>query len=255
MMRKTIVFILLVLAQTTFGQRTFNQLLKNKSFKWLADSSSKQITIYYQAQSWVYPRIEMVKQKMLRQIDSVKSFIRIGSYNSPINLFVVDSQKQMKDLIGWETNGTAFYKYQTLTGIATEKSNSIYSNHELFHLMAGNIWGIPEVWLNEGMAVYADKQWYGYDLHQLANYLVASKRYIPLVKVVHQFRSVDSMLSYPLIGSFTRYLDETYGRKVVVDIWKGKQGELEKLTGKSLIQLENDWLDKIKSSSVQNIKY
>ncbi len=254
-MGKTIVFALLMLAQTTFGQRTFNQLLKNKNFKWSADSSSKQITIYYQEQSWVYPRIEVVRKKMLNQIDSVKSFIQMGVYDARINLFVVESKKQMKDLIGWETNGTAFYKYQTLTGIATERSNSIYSNHELFHLMAGNIWGIPEVWLNEGMAVYADKQWYGYDLHQLANYLVASKRYIPLGQLVHKFRSGDSMLSYPLIGSFTRYLDETYGRKMVVDIWRGKLGNLEKLTGKSLTQLEKDWLDKIKSSDIQNIKY
>ncbi len=254
-MRLTTTILLLILTQTLFGQKSLKQLLSNKDFKWVVDSSSSRITIYYQTDSWVSSRMEIVKQKMLKQIDSVQSFMQINPYNPRINLFIVDTRKQMKDLIGWETNGTAFYKHNILTGVASEKSNAIFANHELFHLIAMNIWGVPETWLNEGMAIYADNNWYGYDLYQLTNYLMINNRYVPLEKLIKEFRNVDSMLSYPLMGSFTRYLNETYGREMVIHIWKGKSKQLEKLTGKSLAELEKDWLAKIKTSNYQNIKY
>lgn len=254
-MKLTITLLLLILTQAVLGQKSLNQLLHNKDFKWVADSSSSRITIYYQSGSWVSLRMDMVKQKMLKQLDSVQSFMQISPYKPRIHLFIVDTRKQMKDLIGWETNGTAFYKHNVLTGVASAKSNAIFANHELFHLMAMNIWGVPETWLNEGMAIYADNNWYGYDLYQLTHYLIANNSYVPLEKLTKDFRNVDSMVAYPLIGSFTRYLNETYGREMLINIWKGKPKQLEKLTGKNLTELEKEWLNKIKTIDYQNIKY
>lgn len=172
-----------------------------------------------------------------------------------IHLFIVESRQEMKSLEGHETNGSAYYAENAITGIASEKINSIYANHELFHLVAMNVWGVPDTWINEGMAVYADNNWHGQDLYQLTKYLVDNKRYIALNKMIKHFRVVDDIVSYPLIGSFVKYLDETYGRQTLIKIWKAKTKNLKRLTGKSIKELEKDWLAKIKTVANREIKY
>ncbi len=191
----------------------------------------------------------------MNHFNSVKLFVDIKSYQAKINLFVVDSREQMKLLVGRETNGSAFYDYNTVTGIASGKINSIYSNHELFHVIAMNLWGVPDVWINEGMAVYSDNEWHGHDLYQLTKYLVDNKRYISLDKLIKIFRKTDDLISYPLAGSFVKYLDETYGRDIVIKIWMTKTKNLKNLTGKTIDQLESDWLTKVKTVEYKEIKY
>jgi hypothetical protein len=142
-----------------------------------------------------------------------------------------------------------------VTGVASEKINSIYSNHELFHVVAMNLWGVPDIWVNEGMAVYSDNKWHGYDLFQLTKYLVDNDRYVSLNKLIKNFRKVDDLISYPLTGSFVKYVDETYGRETLIRIWKSKTKYLRRLTGRTIKELEGDWLAKIRAIDYKDIKY
>jgi len=249
-----IIFFLLV-GHALVAQVTFRSLLENKNFQWIADSSSNELTIYYPAESWASKNPEKVKERLLYHYQGVKSFLHIETYRARINVFIVDSRAQMKKLVGHETNGSAFHDANTLTGIASEKMNSLYSNHELFHIMAMNIWGVPGTWINEGMAVYSDNAWHGHDLYQLTKYLVDHNRYVPLEKLITDFRKADDRLSYPLAGSFVKYLDETYGRQTVEEIWKGKRKDITRLTGKSLKELEQDWLTRIRAVDYGQLKY
>ncbi len=254
-MRLILTITILFIGQELFGQISYQRLLENKNFNWLADSSSKELTIYYQPDSWTNKNIEKVKQRVINHFNSVKTFVEINSYEKRVHLFVVDSRPQMKLLVGHETNGSAFYQYNTLTGIASEKTNSIYSNHELFHVVAMNLWGIPDIWINEGMAVYSDNKWHGHDLYELTKYLIDNNRYVSLDKLIKDFRKVDDLISYPLTGSFVKYLDEVYGRETVIRIWKNKTKNFKKLTGKSIKELETDWLTKIETIEYKEIKY
>jgi hypothetical protein len=194
-MRLILTILILFLGQGLFGQISYTRLLENKKFKWLADSSSQELTIYYQVDGWTSKMIETVKQRVINHFNSVKSFVDIKLYDKRIHLFIVESREQMKQLVGHETNGSAFYKGNTVTGVASEKINSIYSNHELFHVVAMNLWGVPDIWVNEGMAVYSDNKWHGYDLFQLTKYLVDNDRYVSLNKLIKNFRKVDDLIS------------------------------------------------------------
>lgn len=105
------------------------------------------------------------------------------------------------------------------------------------------------------MAVYSDRQWRSYDLYALTNYLADKKRYISLTTLIKHFRKEDDLLSYPLVGSFVRYLVETFGMESVLKLWKERIG-LEKMTGKTVEQLEVEWLNKCKETrSTRVIKY
>jgi hypothetical protein len=246
---------IILICQNTYGQRTFNQLHNNNKFDWIIDSSSGQMTIYFEAESWTSDNLDFVRQRLLGQIDSTISFAGIEAYPSRIYFFIVESRSRMKDLVGWETNGTAFYKYNAVTGIGSDDLRSIFSIHELFHNISMNIWGIPEIWINEGMAVYSDGKWQGYDLDQLTKYLYDNNRFVSLTSLIKKFRKVDALVSYPLAGSFTKYLDETFGRDQVIEIWKAKSRKIKDITGKSIEELERDWLIKVQKIEYMNINY
>jgi peptidase MA superfamily protein len=254
-MRLFTTIVILLLSTSSYGQNNLKQLLGNKNFQWLIDSSTTQFNIYYEAGGWTAKNLGSVSQVVYDRIESTKAFLGIKSYDSRIHLFIVESREQMKDLINRQTNGAAFAKHNIITGLATEKVNSVNSNHELFHVMAMNLWGIPETWMNEGMAVYADHHWQGYDLDQLAKYLVDNNRYVALHELINKFRSVDDLVSYPLLGSFVKFLDETYGREVVINIWQAKSKRFEKITDKNLNELEKEWLRQVRDADYAEIRY
>jgi hypothetical protein len=254
-MRLVILIALLLFEQVTFGQKKLDQLINNNKFEWLADSTSTQLTIYYQADSWISENITDVYHRVINRIESTKSFIGVNSYDSRIYLFIVDNREQMNELINRQTNGAAFPKHNIMTGIASNKVNSIYSNHEIFHIIAMNLWGASEIWINEGMAVYSDQYWRNIELYQLTKYLVDNNRYVPLKKLIKKFKSVDTLTSYPLAGSFMKYLDKTYGREIVIKLWKTNSKNLKKITGKSIDDLEKDWLLKVQEVDYGEIKY
>jgi Peptidase MA superfamily len=246
---------LLLLTTSIYGQKSLNQLLNNKKFQWLVDSTTAQLNIYYQTGGWTANNVESVNQAVSGRLESTKLFLGITSYDARIHLFIVENREQMKDLINRQTNGAAFPKHNIITGLATEKVNSVNSNHELFHIMAMKLWGTPEPWINEGMAVYSDRSWQGYNLDQLAKYLVDNNRYVSLPELVNKFRSVDDLVSYPLLGSFVKFLDEVYGREVVINIWQAKSKHIEKITGKSLEELEKEWLRRVREADYTEIRY
>jgi hypothetical protein len=237
---------LLFIGQSLFGQLSLDRLINNRNFNWLRDSSSAQLTIYYQPNSWTSERLEKVKERILTTLNSTKAFIGIQDYTPRIHVFIIESPEQMKMLTGRMGNGGALPEFNVITGIASDKINSIFSNHEFFHVMAMNLWGTPKLWINEGMAVYSDNNWQGHDLYELTKFLKDNNQYVSLDRLIRKFKSVDSNVSYPLMGSFMKYLDESYGRVVTLKIWQGK-GNLKDLTGKSVSELEYDWLNKVKN--------
>ncbi len=242
-----------VVASNLYGQS--KNLLFNKNFEWGVDSSSKALIIYYQPERWASTRIDHVRDRILNHINSVEAFVQISNYQPVIHYFIVDSREEMKKLIGWESSGRAFYKTNTVCAIASDKLQSTFSNHEIFHVVAMNSWGVPERWINEGMAVYADGGWNGYDLYQLTKYLKENGRMINLEKLIRKFKRQDSTLSYPLIASFVKFVGEKYGREVILKIWKNGFSGLTKATGKSISELEKEWLSRIQLENYKEIKY
>ena len=85
--------------------------------------------------------------------------------------------------------------------------------------------------------------------------MIDNDRYVALDRLVKKFRQVDDLESYPLIGSFSKYLEETYGRETVINIWQGKIRDIEVSTGKSINVLEQDWLNKISTVEYFGIDY
>ena len=245
----------IILWSNLFAQKRVKTLLGNKKFVWIADSSSTQLTFYYQPDSWASKRLNLVRDSLVMHIRSVETFVGINHYSPRIHVFIVEDRKQMKALTGFTTNGKADHRFNTISGILSDDTKTLFANHEFFHIIAANTWGWPNHWVNEGMAVYSDRKWNGYDFYPLTKYLIDKNRYIPLEGLLSEFKRQDASLSYPLLGSFVKYLDETYGKEVLVGVWKNGYKSLPYLTGKNLSSLEQDWLAKAKTADYGNMSY
>jgi hypothetical protein len=169
-----------------------------------------------------------------------------------------------------------YYKFtdanqkQQLTGMAGNgdsdtSTDSIYiiwpdDNHETTHLLTATI-GIPTPFVNEGMAVAnqtdpLDKiyspNWNGDSPHYWAKEYLQSGQLPALSSLLDQntFEAFDPNMSYPIAGSFVRYLIDTYGITAVLKLFPGAShsdspattmSRFQDVFGKSFTDAEQDW--------------
>lgn len=246
---------ILLLSLNVHGQKKRDKLLNNPKFEWVVDSISTDLILYYEKNSFSEKNVEVLKLNIAQQLRSTLNFIGVEVFDKPIHYFIVENRDKMKLLVGYTTNGTANPKDNYITGIFSSNIKSVYANHELFHLIAMNLWGYPETWINEGMAVYSDNGWNGYNLHEISKYLIDKNKVVSLNRMLKSLRKYDSMITYPLLGSFIKFIDEPYGREIILKIWKKGRRGLKKHLGKSLNDLENEWLLMLNSLTYKDIQY
>ena len=238
-----------------FGQKRIDKFRNNSNFDWVVDSLENDVVLYYEKNRYAEKNLEVLKLRVKQHLTSTMDFVGIETYDKPIHYFILEDRQRMKLLVGHETNGNANPKNNFVTAIFSEKIKSVYGNHELFHLIAMNEWGYPETWINEGMAVYSDDNWHGYNLHELSKYLIDNKNYIPLKKMAKRLRKFDSMITYPLLGSFVKFIEEKYGRETTKLIWTKGRKKIKKHIGKSLEDLEKEWLITLNTVTYKDIRY
>lgn len=246
---------ILLLNLNAFGQKGLDKLRNNSNFEWVVDSLEMNLTLYYEKNSFADKHLDVLKKRTKQHFTNTLNFIGVDTYYKPIHYFIVGDRERIKLLVGYETNGNANPKSNFLTAIFSENIKSVYSNHELFHLIAMDLWGYPETWINEGMAVYSDNAWNGQNLHELSKYLLDNNKFISIDRIAKKFRKYDSMITYPLLGSFTKFIDETYGREIIQVIWLKGRKRLKRHLGKSLDELEKEWLLMLNSVVYKDIRY
>lgn len=135
-------------------------------------------------------------------------------------------------------------------------------NHETIHLYASTIGRMTPLF-NEGLAVAFQvdpvrgdmtPRWNNRHVHDIAASLRATDRLVPLATLLSLdgWRGVDSQVSYPVAGSFVRYLLDTHGGMAPVrQLFTGStqtdppalvRAKVQAAYGRTLDALEGDWL-------------
>ncbi len=228
-------------------------LALRRGFNWRIESTSH-FTIYYEADAPAQKLLDPIKKDAEASLTHVLYLLNEHSYNEQLHLFVVSSRARMRKLVGRETNGAAFYDTGVLAFIVSE-NRRLGARHELLHVVAMNLWGVPEVWINEGLAVYADDHWHGHDLHALAHHLDGKDRLLSLDDLIERFRRHDDLITYPEAGSIVKYLYEEYGFEAVKVLWDQGGGAVEEATGRTLSELEAEWLTVVRATDASGIDY
>jgi tetratricopeptide (TPR) repeat protein len=121
--------------------------------------------------------------------------------------------------------------------------------HELTHVMAGDFGTellrmSPKVGLLEGLAVAADWSGNGYDPHQWSKAIIENKMAPDIEEITgFGFWYAPPALAYTLMGSFTRFLIDTYGIEKFKTVYR--TGNFSTF-GKGLPALVTDWKNFLK---------
>jgi hypothetical protein len=187
----------------------FKTLYAAPEFSWVSDHSAN-FAFYFERGT-----------EAEREIDEVKSMME-------------DARLRLEPLLGFETNGAAFG--YAMAAIYNEKT-TVLGEHELCHVAAVSLWGYPRgAWIDEGLAVYSDDQWWGLPLHSVAKGLLDRGELRPLRDLMQDsdMRMYPDTVTYTEVGSFIKFVYEKYGRDTVKRLWQ--RGTL-----KDLARMDQEW--------------
>lgn len=238
----------------TYDTPPIEKALSNSAFNWQRDSTNN-FNFYFDARYIPNIYVDSAKIMLEKEYPELLKFLGVKKYDHRLNLFMVDSRKDMGKLIGMETNGMASPKDNTVYSIFNANVRT-YGKHEFCHVISINEWGMyKETWLSEGLAVNSDDNWWGYDLHSLANYLYSKNKLIPIKEIIKNFHKYESLITYPECGSFVKYLKDKYGLDLIRELWKDGSIVFERRLNKDISSVEQEWLQEIKKHSYSNIDY
>jgi len=243
----------LIYVEGVIGDYSKDKLLENPDFLWTRDSSLS-CDIFYEADSWAARNIVAIRRDADSALVRILGLLHESTFSHRLNYFIVNNRIRMQSLINQETNGRAFPRRHLICAVANDSVRALGA-HEMFHVVAMNVWGSTEEWVNEGMAVYSDNKWWMQELHPLANYLRQKHRLLSLDDLTQRFRHYDAMITYPETGSFLKYLYETFGQENVEILWKEGLTAFCRSVHKTKSELEQQWLAAIGRFDTTNVHY
>ena len=195
---------------------------------------AKNIGLIAQDHEWRY--------KQLKEILDVDSADKIRSYIYP-------DIETRKNLVGAGETTIANPIHKEIHLIYDSFPDPVLK-HELVHVMSADFGNdilklSPKIGLLEGIAVAADWRGQRYTPHQWSK-VMNEMGIAPSIKdiVGFGFWYAPAQVSYTLMGSFSRYLIDTYGIQNFKDAYK--TGGFS-IYGKSLDELTQEWLDFLKT--------
>jgi hypothetical protein len=69
------------------------------------------------------------------------------------------------------------------------------------------------------------------------------------------WRKKSDLVTYPESGSFVKFLYEKYGVDAVRQLWQRGDGQIARIFGKSIDDLEREWRATIATADATGIKY
>lgn len=242
-----LIMIFLVQSCTSISQ--FIKKVEDDNDLW-GNVNIDRIKMYFKKGSVIERDKEKYALKIKDSFSRAEKFSQI-QYQDSIKVIILENSKEIKDLLGVETSGISFPD----DGIIVEIAGVINTLHEKMHLLTIKKWGMPKKWLSEGMAVYSDNKWWGEELYNLSNYLKKHDKRLPLnaLQDDKSFDNLNNLYSYPQSGSLVKYIDEIYGRKKLLELWKSNN--FEKVLGINAENLIVDWEGALEKHSADGIDY
>jgi hypothetical protein len=235
------------------GSRSPDALRTRHGFVWNADRSST-FEYFFEPSSSAERDIEKIKT--LVEQARAHALRLLGETAGPrgVSVFIVETRDRMKELTGTPQN--AWSTPQVISFVYGDQVKAVGA-HEDCHVLARHFWGNPHAdWLDEGLAVYSDDQWWGHPLHAVAKLLDERRKLIPIAAFLNSgWRKNSDLVTYPETGSFVKFLYEKYGLNTVKEAWKGGAGQIPRIFGKKLDDLEREWHATIAAADPTGINY
>jgi len=157
--------------------------------------------------------------------------------------------------LGFESNGITFCAPNApqIYAVYNEMKKCVGYHEDTHAIMCQYAMPISKA-IEEGLAMYFDKAWWGIS-NELCTYVyLKDERYVSVERLISDneyFYSVSDIVSYPILGAFTAYLIESYGIEKYKKLYQSREAMLEKfltLYGQNISEIEVEYANSIKES-------
>ena len=170
--------------------------------------SIKNVTFNFPDNGFAYDRKSDYVKQCFEAMQSNIQIIGLDGFSDTIQIRFLRSRDDMFWFAGREAGGIANPHINTLYLVADgEKTPPI--KHELMHLIAMLEWGYPHVssvWINEGLAAYAEDNCNGYNIAQIYRYFIETDKLIHIDSLTSDFYAQSEMIGYHQSAYVVEYL-------------------------------------------------
>jgi hypothetical protein len=136
------------------------------------------------------------------------------------------TQNGCKTVPNFQTNAFAWFPNM----VYVTYSSDIQANgfHEDAHLLTYAYFNERSTrFIEEGISVAYDNYWLGFPLHDCSHYVLCEKNETNIDELIHDqvFNNVNDLITYPVAGSFIKWIKAVYGMDRIKDIYKKSNGD------------------------------
>src|SRR3569833_1386143 len=150
-----------------FQQRTASQILADRQYSWIGDSTAH-TRIHYLAGSPAADSLPRLRRDLESAWVTASDFVGDATQHRAIDVFAVPRREMVGAVAGMSITTNALNFWETRVVVAWVPARGWPGPHEFVHIMAYDAWGpAKEWWLGEGTAVAAGP-WLGVDVDMYA---------------------------------------------------------------------------------------
>ena len=179
-------------------------------------------------------------------LDAIKSnagLIKLPGYEETISVRFLQSRQEMKKYTGMTPAGIVFLDPNIVYIVANGDQMEVRPpiKHELMHMISMTSWGYPvndSIWMNEGLAAFAENNCNGYTNAQIYRYLDQHDMLIPIEDLASGFHRQPEMIAYHQAAYIVQYLLEHYGVEKFRKLWNQGFASFEEIYSISFRNVE-----------------
>jgi hypothetical protein len=169
-------------------QKSVEDLRDQRGFTWVAHETDE-FAIFAEGMSPAADKLPMIAASAIESKQHILTALDLSAYEHKVSIFLVDSRERMRELIGRETNATGFHTTNAVC-LVWARSGTSGLRHEMTHIIAMNAWGVPERWVNEGVAVDVTGLWVGQNVDATCRILRDRGELPSLDKLIDNFNQL-----------------------------------------------------------------
>ena len=201
---------------------------------------------------------------MFKQVDDailrIKGVLKINQLPHGIYLIMLDSREEMGKICGHNYKGLSI-RNDDLALFVYSSEIRPYFRHELFHLIAYQVWGNTNSrLLNEGGAMYTDNMCLTCKnpIIVINKYLYEKKKWFDIDELINNFSekaSENDMIAYLESAYIFKYLYENYDKEKMIKLWQKGFSELKNIYSFDVSQLGKEINKEMRSTKYQEVDW
>ena len=215
----------------------------------------KNFRLFFRGNAYAAGHLPELKQQVSDAFAAVLAKLDANAYATGINLVLVDSRDELKEVTGIRALGGLALVGDNTVFLVFNGKRRLQAKHELFHLLSNDVWGNTfSRLLDEGGAVFADNECYAEDpIYGISAWFMASGKLLPFTALINDFdreAGKSDVIAYLESAAIFKYLYEKYGIPKLKRLRTEGFEKFKEIYGFSLFRLEKEWNEMINGVNI-----